>query len=48
VSRRELIDKLILEVANYIEKLEEKYKLTDEEIVQILDAVKSEYEWEDY
>jgi len=45
--RCELIHKLISEVASYIAELEEKYNLTDKEIVEILEAVKSEYEWED-
>ena len=45
--RRELIYRLITEVASYIAELEEKYNLTDREIIEILEAVKSEYEWED-
>ena len=45
--RRELIHRLISEVASYIAELEEKYNLTDKEIVEILETVKGEYEWED-
>jgi hypothetical protein len=45
--KREVLNQLIEEVAEYISELEHKYKLTDKEIVEILDTVKEAYEWED-
>ena len=45
--KREVLNQLIEEVAEYISELEDKYGLTDKEIVEILEAVKEEYEWED-
>jgi lipoate-protein ligase A len=45
--RRDLIHRLVEEVAEYISELEDKYGLTSEEIVEILETVKEEYEWED-
>jgi hypothetical protein len=45
--RRDLIHRLVEEVAEYISELEEKFRLTDKEIVEILDTVKEAYEWED-
>jgi lipoate-protein ligase A len=45
--KREVLNQLIEEVAEYISELEDKYGLTDKEIVEILDTVKEEYEWED-
>jgi hypothetical protein len=47
MSRRDLINQLIEEVAEYISELEDKFQLTDREIVQILEAVKQNYAWED-
>jgi lipoate-protein ligase A len=47
MSRRDLIHRLVEEVAEYISELEDKYGLTDKEIIQILEAVKQNYEWED-
>jgi hypothetical protein len=44
---REVLNQLIEEVAEYISELEDKYGLTDTEIVQILEAVKEQYKWED-
>ena len=44
---REVLNRLIQEVAEFISELEDKYGLTSEEIVEILDTVKEEYEWED-
>jgi antitoxin component HigA of HigAB toxin-antitoxin module len=45
--KREVLNQLIEEVAEYISELEDKYGLTDKEIVEILDTVKEAYEWED-
>ena len=47
VSRRDLISQLIEEVSEYIAELEDKHRLTDKEIIEILEAVKENYEWED-
>jgi hypothetical protein len=47
MSRRDLINQLIEEVAEYISELEDKFQLTDREIVQILEAVEEQYKWED-
>jgi lipoate-protein ligase A len=44
--KREVLNQLIEEVAEYISELEDKYGLTDKEIVEILEAVKEEYEWD--
>jgi lipoate-protein ligase A len=43
---REVLNQLIEEVAEYISELEDKYGLTDKEIIQILEAVKENYEWD--
>jgi lipoate-protein ligase A len=45
--KREVLNQLIEEVAEYISELEDKYGLTSEEIVEILETVKEQYEWED-
>jgi lipoate-protein ligase A len=45
--RHDLIHRLVEEVAEFMAELEDKYGLTSEEIVEILEAVKEEYEWED-
>jgi lipoate-protein ligase A len=45
--KREVLNQLIEEVAEFMAELEDKYGLTSEEIVEILDTVKEEYEWED-
>jgi predicted transcriptional regulator len=45
--RRDLIHRLVEEVAEYISELEGKYGLTDKEVIEILDTVKEAYEWED-
>jgi hypothetical protein len=45
--RRDLIHRLVEEVAEFMAELEDKYGLTSEEIVEILDTVKEAYEWED-
>jgi hypothetical protein len=47
VVEREVLNQLIEEVAEFISELEDKYGLTSEEIVEILDTVKEAYEWED-
>jgi hypothetical protein len=44
---REVLHQLIEEVSEYISELEDKFQLTDREIVQILEAVKQNYAWED-
>jgi hypothetical protein len=45
--KSEVLNQLIEEVAEFISELEDKYGLTSEEIVEILDTVKEQYEWED-
>jgi len=45
--RRDLIHRLVEEVAEFMSELEHKYRLTDKEIIEILEAVKEAYEWED-
>jgi lipoate-protein ligase A len=45
--KREVLNQLIEEVAEFMAELEDKYRLTDKEIIEILEAVKEEYGWED-
>jgi lipoate-protein ligase A len=45
--KREVLNQLIEELAELMAELEDKYGLTSEEIVEILDTVKEAYEWED-
>lgn len=46
-ARSKILSQIIEEVAEYIAELEDKYRLTDKEIIRILDAVKENYEWSD-
>jgi hypothetical protein len=46
-NRDKLLQRLIKQVDDYISQLENKHRLSDKEILRILDAVRENYEWED-